>query len=80
MLKLSVLHDRDGNISAIAAYPPDMPPAYPVTSDGLFLAELELEDIDPQAAGDQVAARLDDLRKNFQIQLGGKANLVRRNS
>jgi len=78
MLKLSILHDRDGNISAIAAYPPNVPPAYPAASDGQFLAELEIDDIDPQRDGDQIVERLDDLRKNFRVQKGGNASLVRR--
>ena len=80
MLKLSVLHDRDGNITSIAAYPPDVPPAYPVVGKGQFLAELELEDIDPVRDADKVVERLDHLRTNFRVQPGSKASLMRRAS
>src|SRR5215831_2498232 len=44
-MKLTILHDSAGNITALIAYPPEAPPAYMETQLGERVTEIEIPEL-----------------------------------
>lgn len=77
-MKLLVVHDKEGSIVQLAAYPASQGIAVkPALSEGEQATELELElDADDHTA---VAAGLADLRANYRVESDGDGGrLVKR--
>ena len=70
-MRLTVIHDSNGNIVALVAYPLGSPPAYPEIKPGQHMIEVEAPaeirlDLDAR----QMNERLSDLMQNYRVEVG----------
>jgi hypothetical protein len=79
-MQLTVIHDSNGNIAALVAYPPGSPPAYSEMKPGQQMIEIEAPaeitlDLDTR----QINERLSDLMQNHRVEVAmGKVGLTRK--
>jgi hypothetical protein len=68
-MKLTIVHDRDGNILSLVAYPTDAPPAIPHNADG-FVTQIDAPDVSLDLGDERIAVQLADLRENYRFDAG----------
>ena len=78
-MRLTIVHDSNGNIASVVAYPADAPPAYPRTTAGLRVLEIDApanitSGLDPQS----MHSRLIDLMQNYRIDAASAHGQLRR--
>lgn len=69
-MRLTVIHDSNGNIAALVAYPPGSPPSYPQMKPGQRVLEIEAPaDITLDLDARQMNERLSDLMQNYRVEV-----------
>ena len=67
IMKLTILHDNDGNIAGLSAYAADGPPAYMETSLGQHVSVIEIPEITDQLGDQAIFDRLADIAENYRV-------------
>lgn len=75
---LTIIHDRSGNITRLAAYSADVPPAFPATRPGEFATQVDVPEITVELGAEQIFERLSDLAQNYRIDVETKATLSKK--
>ncbi len=70
-MRLTILHDRAGNILKVAAYPADHPPVQFETADGHSIVHVDQHDL-RGADRSEVGRRLAELHTQFRVTADGK--------
>ena len=77
-MRLTIVHDGNGNITSLVASPADAPPAYLESKATEHVTQIDdpeiTDDLEPQA----IQERLSDLAENSRIDVDSKANLTRK--
>uniref|UniRef100_UPI003F499B23 hypothetical protein n=1 Tax=Cupriavidus necator TaxID=106590 RepID=UPI003F499B23 len=79
-MRLTVIHDSNGNIVSMVAYPEGSPPMYPETKPGQHMTEMEAPanirlDLDAR----QLHERLSEVMQNYRVDMGSmKCSLTRK--
>jgi len=69
-MRLTVIHESNGNITALVAYPPGSPPAYPEMKSGQQMIEIEAPaEITLDLDARQINERLSDLMQNSRVDV-----------
>jgi hypothetical protein len=68
-VRLTVIHDIQGNIASIAASPPDSPVAYLVTKPGQRMTEVETPELTLDQGIEYIRERLTDLMENHRVAI-----------
>jgi hypothetical protein len=69
-MRLTVIHDRSGTIAGIVAYPKDAPPAFPETSPGQYMVEMDApSDLLLSLDGRVMNQRLAELVRTFKVDV-----------
>ncbi|MEU0196428.1 hypothetical protein ABZ250_42575 [Streptomyces afghaniensis] len=66
-MRISVVHDEHGFISALAASPPDAPVASLVPQAGERVTELDLPEVSADGVPREVLGRLTDVVENYRV-------------
>ncbi|GHF83586.1 hypothetical protein [Streptomyces thermodiastaticus] len=66
-MRVSVVHDEHGFISALVASPPDAPVASLVPQAGERVTELDVPDIRADGDPQEVIGRLTDVVENYRV-------------
>jgi len=74
-MKALLIHDADGNITALVAMPPDGPPI--ALSTGELSSEVEIEDVAGEPGTAERHDNLLNLIQGARVQFERKAKLVR---
>ena len=77
-MKLTILHDSAGNITALIAYPPEAPPAYMETQLGERVTEIEIPELTLELGHQKIREYLSDLAANHKVELDDRATLTRK--
>ncbi len=78
-MKLTIVHDPEGNVLDLVAYPSDAPPAYPGNSAGL-VTQVEVSDLTVELGANRIIERLNGIIANYRVEVGagGKSKLIER--
>jgi hypothetical protein len=69
-MRLTVIHESNGDIAALVAYPPGSPLAYPEMKSGQQMIEIEAPaEITLDLDGRQINERLSDLMQNYRVEM-----------
>lgn len=69
-MRLTVIHDSNGTIMALVAYPAGAPPAYPEIRPGQHIIEIEAPpEITLDLDARQIRERLSDLMQNYRLEV-----------
>lgn len=69
-MRLTVIHDSNGNIAALVAYPPSSPPVYLEMKPGQQMIEIEAPiEITPDLDARQINECLSDLMQNHRVEV-----------
>jgi hypothetical protein len=79
-MRLSVIHDSQGNIQAIIASPPDAPPAHGEVKGGQLVTEVDDPELTADAGDDAVHSRLAELTRNYTIEVEAPSGKLARKS
>jgi hypothetical protein len=79
-MKYLAIHDRQGNITALATRPADAPPATVVADPGTFVTEVEVAADVIDLAGLENEQRVVEALQGFRIETKTEAKLVRKTS
>jgi hypothetical protein len=82
-MRYFAIHDRDGNIAALTASPPDAPPLALVPDPGQFLTEVEVPEDAAALADPENEQRAVEQLKEFRVEAEPKepkGKLVRKTS
>ena len=77
-MKLTIWHDRHGNIAALVAYPPDAPPVHMATKLGERMTEIEVPELNVELGHQKIQQYLADLAANHRVEVESKAKLARK--
>jgi hypothetical protein len=79
-MRLTVIHESNGNIAALVAYPPGSPPAYPEMKPGQQMIAIEAPaEITLDLDARQINERLSDLMQNYRVDVASvKPGLARK--
>ena len=77
-MRLTIIHDSEGNITAFAVYPTDGPAAYPATESGALVTQVEVREITDKLGAQEMLQRLSDLAENYRVDVESKARLTRK--
>ena len=77
-MRLTIVHDGNGNITSLVAHPADAPLAHMETKPTERVTQIDdpeiTDDLEPQA----IHERLSDLAENSRIEVDSKSNLTRK--
>jgi hypothetical protein len=69
-MRLTVIHESNGNIAALVAYPSGSPPVYPEMKSGQQMIEIEAPtEITLDLDARQINERLSDLMQNYRVDV-----------
>jgi hypothetical protein len=76
-MRLAIIHDRDGNIASVVAYPTDAPPAYPEMRPGQRVLDVDAPsdlkgERDPQKRNERLLA----LMENYRVDVSAQGRLT----
>ncbi|MFI1980276.1 hypothetical protein [Streptomyces wedmorensis] len=72
-MRVSVVHDEQGFISALVASPPDAPVASLVPQAGERVTELDVPEVSAEGDPQEVVRRLTDVVENYRVDTGSRA-------
>ncbi len=70
-MRITVVHDSRGNISALVASSPDAPPAQMEMKPGQLMTEVEVPEETLSPDSPQLNERLSDLMQNNRVEVQG---------
>jgi len=71
-MKLSMVHDLQGNISSVVAYPDDAPAPAVFLSEREQMTSIEEPELKAEQGGKAIHDRLTDIRSNFRLDTSTK--------
>jgi hypothetical protein len=77
-MRLTIVHDRRGNIVSLIACPADAPPADPAMRPGEFVTQVDFPEITVDLDERTIFERLSDLARNYRVELDTKATLTKK--
>lgn len=77
-MRLTAIHDSQGNIAALVVSPPDSPPAQLQTQPGQRMTEVEAPEVTFDLAGPRLNEDLSDLMQNHQVELQTEQGKLKR--
>ena len=77
-MRLTIVHDSEGNISSFVAYPADAPPAHLHPKQGGLVSFVDLPELTVELGHKKIHERLSELREHFRVEVGAKAKLTRK--
>ncbi|MCX4967266.1 hypothetical protein OHA98_21355 [Streptomyces sp. NBC_00654] len=72
-MRVSITHDAQGFITALAASPPDAPVASLTPQAGESVTELDVPEVSAEGDPQQIVERLTDLVENYRIDVRAEA-------
>ena len=77
-MRVSIIHDSDGNITGVVASPPDAPIGYLGTKPGERVSEMDLTELDATLSVQDIRARLANLAQNYRVEIKGVPTLTQK--
>ena len=77
-MRLTIIHDSNGNIRKLVAYPADGPAAYPATRPGELVAQVEIPELTADRGAQKILEHLSDLAENYRVEVDSKTKLTRK--
>jgi hypothetical protein len=77
-MRLTVIHDSEGNIAGLVAYPADAPAGYPAMKPGQLATQVEVPEIAGELDAQKMFERLSDLAENHRVDVDRKAKLTKK--
>ena len=80
-MRFTAVHDRNGNIAALMASPPDAPPATAVTDAGAqFVTEVEVPEEIIDLTEPESEQRVVEVLQDFRVEVETEGRIVRKSS
>jgi hypothetical protein len=78
MMRLTIVHDGEGNITSLVAHSVEAPPAHVEAEPTERVTEVDYPDITEELDPQAIHERLADLVENYRVDVDRRANLSRK--